>query len=102
MTTNPSDYAILARRVMLAIEPWLPSLDAGDARHVAHLHAHDEVAMALEVFVLSAMERQLPLNDEQKRDLRHQCVALGLHHESVARADFWPLASRFFADGAAS
>ncbi len=102
MTTDSSDAVILARRVLLAMEPWLPSLDADDARHVVHLHAHDEVEMALEAFVLSAIERQLPLNDEQKRDLRYQCIALGLHRESVYRADFWTLASGFFADGIAS
>lgn len=95
---DPADHAELAARVERATQPWLTSLDAAGAAEVTHLAAHGEAEMALESFLLSAMEFALPFTAEQKRELLALCLACDLQRDAVLSADFWQRASVFLGD----
>lgn len=94
-TFEPDQYSVLLARAERATQPWLSQLGSDAVEEFRHLASSGELEMALESFLLSAMEVALTFDPEQKREFRELCVALDLHRDAVLSADFWDRASAY-------
>lgn len=86
-----TEYERLERRFREVFRGCAPSLSDDAMHNVEHYLDVAELEMALESFLLSALEERISLSAAAKRDLLELGVATGLDKESVLRADLWLL-----------
>lgn len=94
MKITASEYKLLEDRFRKIAALHLSDLSLEGAEHVNHCLDTGELEMGYESFVLSLLEVDALLPQEEKAALLELGLALGLDKESIFQADFWIRAQR--------